>query len=377
MPHSIESFMDAERFPWWEGLDGKHANVLHAKGGAVTLKQALKAGEVDWTVELVPLHGFLGRDASRRAKFSKNAAPKHFGLMRVAPQYPDRDGDLLNVVGNRYEPIQNEVPAQLALDIISASRNEAHFVTAGSVDEGRLVFFGLRLPKTIKVAGLDDETIEMYLNIAVPHGPNASGQSAVVLDIDGIRRVCLNTLLMGQRSAVSKLKIVHRSGSSVRLAEARDILKVSFDTVDEFSRELNVLVERSANEKTLETAVGALFPISDEPSQKEAATWDNRYEQIRWVWENSPNLANVKDTNYGVYNALTEWAQWGRPIRGSGGNVEKSHALLGQDLLLGQTGELTTQALNILLTIPGVKKVNLAKAGKTRNIKRIPVPINA
>lgn len=366
MSHMIESFMDADRFPWWEGLDGKHANVLNAKDGVVSLKKALKAGEVDWEVQLVPLHGYLGRDANRKASFTKNPAPKHFGLVRNSPRYPDRDGDLLNVVGNRYKPIQNAEPAQLALDVIDASKGAAHFVTAGSVDEGRLVFFGLRLPKDIKVAG--EERVEMYLNIAVPHGPNASGQSAVMLDIDGVRRVCLNTLLMGQRGAVSKLKIVHRSGSDVKLAQAREILKVSFDTVDEFSLELNQLIETAANGRTLEKAVNALFPKKEDPSDKEKSTWDNRFEQIKWVWENSPNLANIKDTNYGVYNALTEWAQWGRPLRCSGGKLAKSRELLAQDLLLGQTGEITEQALNILLTIPGVRKVNLAKVGRGQKV---------
>ena len=88
----------------------------------------------------------------------------------------------LGVVGEDYQVVQNEQVADMLDKLVDESG--AHFETAGSLRGGRSVFVTMKLPESMKVAGVDDldvSKLNLYLDdvwVAKNGGRHPSYQEA-------------------------------------------------------------------------------------------------------------------------------------------------------------------------------------------------------
>lgn len=353
MPAMIESMWDAEREPWWQGLGGKFANVTKKR---LTPAEAVKAAGMH-IVEKRPLYAYLGTDESPQSAGDFTPLPSHDTYALV-----DKNTKrMLKTVKSRYQVIQ---PLEMALFLITLiDAGELVLVSGGEFLDGIGRFFCAQLPEDIRIAGLADEVIKQYVTFL-----DLLGMGAGEIFGTSVRSVCMNTVLNGirqGRSIGSSWKVNHDGQWRGRIAEAREALQFVYSQTEEFKAEMEALLEKAANEKTLKAVYEQVWPIPEEDKPKARATWKLRHEEIHTVWRTSPNLENVRDTQYGVFNALSEWAEHGRKYYGTGGDKTKIAAKRGEEILLGRTRDIETAALQALLVLPSVKKVNLSKAGKS------------
>jgi phage/plasmid-like protein (TIGR03299 family) len=90
--------------------------------------------------------------------------------------------EYLGIVGTDYGTVQNEEAAEVLNRLVDESG--AHFETAGSLRGGRMVFITMKLPTSMRIAGVDD--MDLYLCATTSH----DGTSALRVDASPIRVVC-------------------------------------------------------------------------------------------------------------------------------------------------------------------------------------------
>lgn len=303
MPHNIEvhengqaAFVSA-RVPAWHTLGTVTDDAL----------TAIEAGKIallnDWNVRTEPL---LVQSVPAFEPCLINV-PDHYATVRTNPV--TGFVDVLGVVGNRYQPIQNEE----AFDVLDAIVDEsgAHFETAGSLDGGKRVFMSMKMPEGLQIAGQDPH--DVYLLAYNSH----DGSSAFTLAVTPVRVVCQNTLTMGLAAAKQSFTMRHTTSATGKIQEAREALKLTFNYVDEFQKELNAMLDQEMTDGAFFGIVESLLPINKDAGEG----WQNRARQQRATLAGLYHRAETNEfgrgTKYAAYNAITEYADWFTTIRGA------------------------------------------------------------
>ena len=106
----------------WHGLGVK------VEGDAMTAKQAILATGMDWTVQLHPVYASVQYDYGIKSELisDKNA------VVRMDT------GDVLGVVGTKYEPVQNVDCFNLFDAVVGTG--EAKYDTVGTLGNGRRIW---------------------------------------------------------------------------------------------------------------------------------------------------------------------------------------------------------------------------------------------
>jgi len=182
MSHEVETMAYAGEVPW-HGLGVKVDNDL-------TPQEMLEAASLDWEVKKVPMEYCFDDDGTVLE------VPNKFALVRAT------DGNLFDIVGPGWRPLQNEDAFELFNDFVKQGNMEMH--TAGSLKNGQIVWALAKVNNTFEVTHGD--AIEQYLLLVNPH---KRGKAIEVMDT-GIRVVCQNTMNFALNSgSTRRIKVNH------------------------------------------------------------------------------------------------------------------------------------------------------------------------
>jgi phage/plasmid-like protein (TIGR03299 family) len=279
MSHQVETMAYTNEVPW-HGLGFRVDQ-------APTVKGMLKAAKINWTVEKAPLT--CGDDD----------VEGFYGLRRSS------DGKVLDVVGSRYTPIQNEESFEFFTEFVEAGK--ATMETAGSLRGGRMVWGLANLNESFTLKGGD--TVKGYLLVATPHEQGKS----LVMKFTPVRVVCNNTITLALRrdlrGGTSEYRVHHRKVfDAAALEHAKTALGIARDQMAQFEQNARALKAKSMRrEDTIEVLAGIFQPdakvkelVSDE------STLAPRMRDIMGALTNAPGAD--PDTAWGVLNAVTYWA---------------------------------------------------------------------
>ena len=207
-----------------EQIDGETAFVAYRKAGwhglgqvveeELTAESAIKKAMLDWEVELHPIYSsVMSNDGVEVVPVEDK-----FAVIRKHPMLGERDA--LGVVGTRYTPIQNKEVFNF-LDALVDSGSS--YETAGSIDGGKKIFITMRMPNGILVDGKDKS--DMYIFATTSH----DGSFSMNVSLTAVRVVCQNTWRMARRASQYKHTIRHTANSNKSIAQARDVMKLSFE----------------------------------------------------------------------------------------------------------------------------------------------------
>jgi phage/plasmid-like protein (TIGR03299 family) len=215
--------------------------------------------------------------------------------------------------------------------------------TMGALKEGRVFFFSTQLP-AIDVKG---DEVEMYQLGVVP----MDGLHVAEIIRTGVRVVCANTLRAAQMGAgeASTFRVVHDATAMERFAEW---LRVSYedsrDRVATIKEQFVALADHKVTPRELTHVIEIAYPTPKEPrndAPKEVLDKRLKLYQFRLdrteryrvgakacfkgegVGQDSPA---AKGTAWGLFNAISEYEQWGRKgsTRGEGEDANVSEELL-------------------------------------------------
>lgn len=318
MSHELETVNGKTNF-----FSGRGKTAWHGLGtvieGLATSEEALELAGLNWEVTKEPVYQAIKREGG---------GPSYKKVDGKYATTRSSDQKVLGIVGGDYTICNNREAFAFMDNMIDSG--EAVFDTAGSLFGGKRVFVSAVLPTTVRIAGLTDEEVELFMLFSNSH----DGSKAINLDITPVRTVCRNTQIMAQAAAKTSWKLRHTSTLEGRMAEARDALELVHTFTDDFQKEMEQLLTTSVTEETFKKILEASFP--DQKTQKE--------KNVTAVLDNLRLSTTIPDelrsTGYGAYNALTEWVSWEKAYRSEEARVKSVIGGWGAGIVTRTTKEL-------------------------------------
>lgn len=297
MPAAVEtmaySYRDVSDLPWHK--------LGEPVDGYATDEQMLTASGTDWDVQLRPVYTVDGT-----GNFIE--IPRRKATVRVT------DDTAYEVVSNDYTVFQNRELFEFGT--VFSDTTGAKWETAGSLRGGRVVWAMFRLSETdLLLPGGD--SIESRVLLTNTHDATAPMTISVVK----VRVVCMNTLRMALNTAQSTYKIHHLGDMRGKIAEAREALGVSLAYDAAFQTEVEKLLDKTVSDDQFTRIVEhELLPATAKeklqgrlrPSLVEA-----RQQIAAWARSTQTVDDSYRGTAWGRLQAVTEWAQWTRPLHKS------------------------------------------------------------
>lgn len=300
--------------------------------------------EVTDSAEMLRLAGLDGWNVREHALLVQSALAEDFDVLPARFVTPAKaivatigDEDVvLGVTGNRYEIVQNED----AFSFLQSLHDGARWETAGAIKGGRVVFGSMAFDRdfVLDPNGVADK-VESYLLVYTSH----DGSTGIAGGITPTRVVCQNTLNVAMGNAKQTFNMRHTLSVEQRMEAEAALWRQANTYMDTFEQEAQALFAQSVTDKAYFGIVENLFPKPEKDVKGAVKKWETRQEIFSQAWNGRPN-EGIKNTAWGVFNALTEANQWGRNIRkGEKGQENFFAAGAGFDI---PTNQFRATALN-------------------------------
>ncbi|MGO3896113.1 DUF932 domain-containing protein [Brevibacterium aurantiacum] len=226
----------------------------------------------------------------------------------------------LGVVGNRYNPLQNDEVFALGEHFLARG---ARPTEAGQLDGGRRVFMDFSIPDGHVTIGQGD-LVKFSLSIRANH----DGRGDVTAALIGRRLVCSNGMTALIPNLPHTFSVRHTRHAAGRMIEAEEILDGAVRYAKEFSALAQEMLDTSFTETEFRTYIRTLYPEPDKDSRAHAL-WRTRHDALLSLFRLAPTNELGRGTAWSAYNALTEYLDWMAPVRGAGaGDDDEADALL-------------------------------------------------
>jgi phage/plasmid-like protein (TIGR03299 family) len=327
-----ETKIDGSRAMFTSGRRPSFTTLGTETKGARTAEEALKEAQLDWGVYKTdePVNVMIPRSELNKEELRIFAKDK-FMTYRYNPI--TNEPESLGVVGSRYTPVQNLEAFSLLNNI--ADDSGAVFDSAGSLDGGKKVFMTMKLPEGIQVGGVDK--VDMYLLAWNAH----DGSSSFSIHVTPIRLWCQNQIRMIMRTAESSYTLRHTPRVNGKVIAAREALGLTFKYVEEFERQAELLLGEKYSDKEFYRLVETLIPI-DEENERARNVAEEARQNLVGLWK-APTQENILNTKWAAYNAVAEYADWTKPVRGN--NVDSARAV---KTITGLADRFKNKALTLL-----------------------------
>ena len=214
---------------------------------------------------------------------------------------------VLGVTGERYEIVQNEE----AFSFLQSLHDGARWETAGAIKDGRVVFGSMAFDRdfVLDPSGVSD-VVKSYLLVYTSH----DGSTGLAGGVTPTRVVCQNTLNVAMGNTKQTFKMRHTKSIEARMKAEAAMWRQANTFMDEFEAEAKTLFEQEVTNKSYFDIVEGFFPRPEKDVKGAIKKWEKRQELFAQAWNGAPN-EGIKNTAWGVFNALTEANQWGRNIQ--------------------------------------------------------------
>jgi len=242
----------------------------------------------------------------------------------------------LGVVGNRYTPIQDVEAFDFLNLLIDESGAEIEVV--GTIAKGKQTVMSIKMPSTILVGGMDPIDLGLYAT------NSHDGSTAFTVSISSIRLRCTNQVAGLVRNAKRKISYKHTLNALGKVAQARQTLEMTFAYQDAFEKEVESLIAAKYSTDEFFGLVQQLMPL-DVPnsSKKQFETVTSARIDLMNLWS-ADTQANIFGTKWAAYNAVAEYADWVKPVRGG----SDKEIIRAERILTGSTEMLKEKALALL-----------------------------
>jgi phage/plasmid-like protein (TIGR03299 family) len=256
------------------------------------LESVLRASGLDYEVVKEPVLTWPDEDRGG----TPITIPNRFVTMR------ENDKHLYDVVSDKFEIVQNRE----AFDFVNYMGNDLQFRKAGETEGGMVYIIGA-LPE---VSILGDSFIP---HVIFRNG--FSGKVKITAAICPLRMVCQNQFNFAFKNTQNTVTIRHVRNAHDKLEEAREVLKVSAD----YMQELNAMAEQYASIKLsatqLDKVMDWMFPMenADQMNSFKRHQLEAQREKFRNAYLADDN-ANFHGTAWGLINAYTDLITHRKPM---------------------------------------------------------------
>ena len=281
----MADFIYVDRTTTWHAI-GK--DVSECKD----MDRVLKQSGLDYEVYKEPVCILDDRDRPE-------AIPNRYATVR------NTDHHVYDVVSDKFEIIQN----RQAFDFVNYMGDELQFEKAGETANGMVYIIG-KLPE-VNILGDAFTPHVLFRN-------GFNGKVKITAAICPLRIVCQNQFNFAFRDTQNTVTIRHVQNAESKLAEAREVLKLSADYMAEITKMAEQYVGIKLTPEQLDKVMEDLFP-TDKTGEMNAYK-RNRLEVARERFKKAYNAAdngNFRGTAWGVINAYTDFITHREPTGNS------------------------------------------------------------
>jgi phage/plasmid-like protein (TIGR03299 family) len=318
----------AAREEAWHRLGDFEADRLLTIGEATE-----RAHLADWDVHLVPSGGLLDpADPLSWTVVEGKALPARTNPFTGALELLGNEQ-----VGDGYQVWQNEATAGFAQQIMGLFGDEHIVSAAGSIMGGTRVFYTLAL-EGFTVLGEDAH--RQWLSVINDH----TGALALTAIAGATRVVCKNTADWAIAGLDPKVKVRHSGDMVVKVSEAARALEVARDWSTAYAKMGEDLARQKMTDNQFRKMIEGAFvePVKDGDSVRVANRKTRDLDTLMWNFTTSPTTETGRGTRYAALNAITEWAEWGRP-----GDLTTEKAAIAN--VFGTAAMIRSKAVKVLV----------------------------
>ncbi len=276
-----------------------------------TITEAITASGLNWDVSIERMKAIMGNNLIE--------VPDNFAVIREDTK------TVIGVVGNRYEPYQNSEMWGFIDNF--QKQSGVKLETAGSLKNGRTTWVLAKNGSTEHIK--NDKIDEFFL-----FRNSFDGSTPISVMFTNIRVVCNNTLTAAIKGARNIYNVRHTASAADQIKEVQKALAlrskyksavdVSFDLLvkydmnatesENFLKEIIFPEPKGITQKIIK---GEIVNKLGEATQRAHTTRNNNIADIMELIETGAgaDIPGVRGTGYGMYNALTEWADHEKSIR--------------------------------------------------------------
>lgn len=309
MSHEVETMAWAHEVPW------------HGLGVQVdpksTPEEMMVAAGCDWTVSKRPLAVVTApaEEDGDDGEFGYSAVPGHQALVR------DTDGKVFDVVGDRWQPVQNAEVFRFFHDFCASGA--ATMETAGALKGGQIVWGLANLGHGFTLPGGDH--VKGYLALLSRH---QSG-FATIGRVTPVRVVCANTLALSGGFGKAGHEVRYTHVTDFDADRARQEIGLAHEAMDAFTQQAHQLQKINLTPAEAARILAPIYQpdlvdadrspdwVEDGPEVAQTfaqltADWESRANRtVRGIMEaalSGPGADVVGWTGWGVLNAATYYA---------------------------------------------------------------------
>lgn len=290
-------------------------------GNVKTTEEAMRIAGLDWTVTQRPVYAHLvgmddkGELLERRAE---DAMPETLRAERFVANVRSDTQEVLGVVGKNWRGPQNWEAFKFMDDLVDDG--SAKWLGAGEIDGGRRIYGLAQFDREIIVGGDEDER-------CIPLGFLSNGWDgglSVTITVAPFRLACTNGMTIPLEGCLRQWKVQHRRNVKMHLDDARRTLQLTVGYMDLWEDMANAMISTRMDDGGFSRFVNELVPLptpdakgADDRGFKRALTLATETrELITSTYRNDDDLANIRGTVWGAYNAVADYADWQAPQRG-------------------------------------------------------------
>ena len=302
MSHEIETHGD-NAAALFARVDAWHRLGTTVANKAFTAEEAMRLGHLGgWNVRKLPLN-----TTSIDETGTTTIDVPGYATVRTSPWTGDPEA--LGVVGESYQPFQNEAHAEFLNTLADVSG--ATFDTAGSLRGGRQVFITMKMPDHLEIAGTD------RVDLTIAAFNSHDGSSAFRIVVSPVRVVCANTQTAAIKGAKASVSIRHTRRAGAAVQQARETLGLTFRHIESFQDEAERMIDEAMTAGEFDRLIEATFgptPETDAPARARE-THRERIDRLRWLFDDASTLDTIRGTKWAAYQAVTEYVDHYAPTR--------------------------------------------------------------
>ena len=207
----------------------------------------------------------------------------------------NNNGKIYDVVSDKFQLVQNRE----AFEFVDYMGDELSFEKAGETENGMVYIIG-KLP-SVNILGDEFAPHVIFRN-------GFSGKIKITAAICPLRLVCQNQFNFAFKDAQNTVSIRHVGNAEAKLQEARDVLKLSADYMQELNQMAEQYVGIKLTPAQVDRVLDQMFPIVDRESMNPFKL--HQLEDARTKFRNAYNAddnGNFRGTGWGLINAYTDF----------------------------------------------------------------------
>jgi len=287
-------------------------------GNVKTTAEAMQVAGLDWTVTQRPVYAHMLAMDEQGNLPEDHVDTEQIRASRFLANVRDDNSEVLGVVGKNWRGPQNWEAFTFMDDLVDDG--SAKWLGAGEIDGGRRIYGLTQFSREILVGGDEDER-------CIPLGFLSNGWDgglSVTITVAPFRLACTNGMTIPMEGCLRQWKVQHRRNVKMNLDDARKTLQLTVGYMDLWEDMANSMISTRVDDAGFKRFVDTLVPLptpgvagADDKGYKRSLTIATETrELISHTYKTDDDLANIRGTVWGAYNAVADYADWQAPQRG-------------------------------------------------------------